>query len=235
MKYFYYMNRFVYKLSAIVLKMQLRSGKTVNKATRDILVNVNTTGNKVLLTVNAKQKVLSSSRRRSPRNYKNIDYTGMDTIESESDDKKNSDPDWLPSSKLKVVATTKPNVNDHPVIKLIKKYLDYFHHCKNKYYKSCGTLKQEKLFVIEVSRIILELYSIINEYFDELFVKNDCNKLFEFSRVVNSKAHQLINSLYEYRSNQRYTGNDLSLINNCIHEMENYRSKYNDFISNFVN
>ena len=78
--------------------MQLRSGKTVNKATRDILVTVKTTG-----------KVVASSRRRSPRNYKKVDYTGMDTIEPESeydgitdiwyDDSYYSDSDYEPEEE----------------------------------------------------------------------------------------------------------------------------------------
>jgi hypothetical protein len=132
-----------------------------------------------------------------------------------------------------VVATTKQSSHTTMIVNLLKKYVDYIQENKNKYYVRGGTLKQEKIYVLEMCRVLLELYSIVNEYFDIIIglgTMSEVYKTGKFAEITYLKAIEFIDTLYTYRGNQRYTGKDLSLIKNCICEMENYKYNFSNVL-----
>ncbi len=232
-------------------------------------------------TLVAKGKVVTSSRRRSPRNYKKIDYTGMDTIEPESKyDAVYHDPDWLPTNnatdkpdndlvlikvrrmrlrsgrvltnditvsctalrdKIKTAyppatflvrppaaaaflvpapapAPLSPEKDSTGVIQILKNYLKIFQEVKNKYYASKDSNRHKsKLYYVEMMRVIIEMYSIMNENFNTLasrsrdFLIVSRDKSYEFKGVFRGLDHKL-----------RFRGRDLSLYRNCIRELDSY-------------
>lgn len=131
----------------------------------------------------------------------------------------------------------KPTERGRVVMNLISKYLNYFKDTRKKYIlkfeenpNNCtDTIKFGKEYVVEMARIIIELYAIINENFDVMTneLKNPTNLI----NTCESKANELIKELEKRISieRHRYRGHDLSLVNNCIIEMYLFLGNVNKY------
>jgi hypothetical protein len=184
-------------------------------------------------------KPLVVTLRRSLRNYKKIDYSGMDSIEEESeydgtknilhDDTLYSDPDWLPIEKHatekhateKKLATT--NHEKNYILTFIKNYIAIFEDVKKQHRPINYSNKyKSKLYYIDIMRVIIELYSTINEHFDSIYSNSS-----RLATIIRDKANEFAIPLCDIDRKYHLRGNDASLMRNCVRELYIYINKIN--------
>ena len=186
----------------------------------------------------------TTNLRRTARRYKKVNYAGMDTIEPECeydfmtniwhDETIESDPDWLPVKELASAkpATAKPatSLKDHPIYRFIKNYIDIFEDVKAKYQPvNYHNKEMGKLYHIDMMRVVIELYSAINDNRDVIF-----DRSFTLAKVVKQKANELIVQLEGTDEYYALKGHDLSLYNNYMLELKNYIKSFQKYSLNLI-
>jgi len=184
----------------------------------------------------------TTNLRRTARRYKKVNYAGMDTIEPECeydfitnvwhDETIETDPDWLPVKELAKPATDKPatSFEDHPIYRFIKNYIAIFQDVKAKYQPlNYHSKEMGKSYHIDMMRVVIELYSAINDNRDIIHIKAP-----PLAKAINQKANQLIMQLEGTDEFYALKGHDLALYNNCMLELKNYIKSFQKYSLNLI-
>jgi hypothetical protein len=110
------------------------------------------------------------------------------------------------------------------VIRILQNYLDTFEKIKAIYMiKNVNNKSQVRVYYVEMMRVIIEMYSIMNENFDYLVSKSRDS----FLRISQEKAIEFVSNLNESTNRALYRGRDLALYRNCIAELNDYIDNVN--------
>jgi len=102
------------------------------------------------------------------------------------------------------------------IFQFIKNYLDIFEDVKIKYKPNDITNhKQYKKYYIEMMRVILELFTNINQHFDTIRTRSS-----SLNRVIINKARDLLYDIADIENKYSLTGHHAALARNTIHELK---------------
>jgi hypothetical protein len=109
---------------------------------------------------------------------------------------------------------------------MIKQRLDVFHAVKAKHHKP-GSPIQSRIYYVECARAVIELYGLMNEYFDEIdyyiFRRGESGK--RFLKITKDKAYELEFDTLGCTSKHRFRGGDSKLLYNTADELAAFTNK----------
>lgn len=132
-----------------------------------------------------------------------------------------------PSAAAPPYAAPSASSNKNGVVRIIKNYISILEKSKEMYrVKDYNNRAQVRLYCVEVMRVIIEMYSIMNENFADLITSS--NKFLEISQ---RKAYELIYNLDLLSKTALYRCRDLALYRNCICELNDYTTRVNKVLA----
>jgi hypothetical protein len=111
---------------------------------------------------------------------------------------------------------------------MIKQRLDVFHAVKTKYHNP-GFPIQSRTYYVECARALIELYGLMNEYFDEInyyIFRGESGD--RFLKTTKDKAYELQLDILGCTSKHRFRGGDSKLLYNTADELAAFTKKIFD-------
>ena len=138
-------------------------------------------------------------------------------------------PAPAPSFKHQGVNSIEFIIRKREIAAMLKKRLDVFYAVKAKHYKP-GSRIQSRTYYVECARTVIELFGLMNEYFDEInyYIIRDGDSGAKFLKTVKDKAFQFQIDFLVCTSKHRFRGNDSKLIYNTADELASFTKKIHD-------